>query len=102
MITSSLFRLPTINSERMFLATCLTAFVTIVGAFQGSLVGVFSAQLFYKDINTLEELSWTQTQIKSGFLFLIGEVFTDVTNPKILRLKNMLGYYNDSVVITKR
>lgn len=102
MITSSLFRLPTITSERVFLATCLMAFVTLAGAFQGSLIGVYSTPMFYKDIETLEELSETPTKIKSSYMFFIDDVFSDMTYPVIARLKRMISFYDDPVSITFR
>lgn len=102
MITSSLFRLPIITSERVFLAMCLMAFVTLVGAFQGSLIGVYSTPMFYKDVDTLEELSQTETQIKSEYMFFINDVFSDLSYPVIAKLKSMISFYNDNVSITHR
>lgn len=102
MITSSLFRLPTITSERVFLAMCLVAFVTLVGAFQGSLIGVYSTPMYYKEVETLEELSRTETKIKSEYMFFIDDVFSDVSYPVIAKLKSMISFYNDTVSITKR
>lgn len=102
MITSSLFRLPTITSERVFLAMCLMAFVTLVGAFQGSLIGVYSTPMYYTEVETLEDLSRTETKIKSEYMFFIDDVFSDVSYPVIAKLKSMISFYNDTVSITKR
>ncbi|GLV43562.1 Ionotropic receptor 100a [Carabus blaptoides fortunei] len=102
MISSSLFRLPTITSERVFLAFCLMAIVTLVGAFQGSLTGIYSSPMFYKDIDTLEKLSETKTKIKSSYKLFIDDVFSDMTYPVIARLKRMISFYDDPVSITIR
>lgn len=101
-LSSSLPQLPIKTSERLFLTACLLAFVTITGAFQGSLVSVFSATVTYKEINTLEDMSWSNKKIISAYPFLLEEIFYDETNPQMGRLKNMLQFWNGSEDVTKK
>ncbi|GLV40573.1 Ionotropic receptor 10a [Carabus blaptoides fortunei] len=70
---------------------------TIVGSLGdvGSLYNSYSKTLYFRDINTLEELDKSGIQIVTSSTSMI-EVFGNDTNPIMQRLKNKILLYNTS------
>lgn len=99
MLTSSLFNLPNTTSERVFLSFGLLSFLTLTGAFQGSLVNVLSNPLYDSEINTLEELSKSDYPIITEHFWVADDIFNDLQNPVILKLKQKIVVRKDEKTI---
>ncbi|GLV44094.1 Ionotropic receptor 100a [Carabus blaptoides fortunei] len=93
MIGVPIIRSPTMTSERIFMSACLMAFSTLVGTFQGSFVIMYSTKFFYPDVNTLEQLAQINMPIVTRFEGIKQDVFSDDSNPTVIKLKNMLMVY---------
>lgn len=90
-IASSFSRQPYLDSERFFLTFSLLGTIIFLGAFQGSLINIFSESRRYPDIDTLEKLSKTDYQIYTTFEDLKFDVFgNDTTNPITQKLQKMV------------
>lgn len=81
------------NTHRIFLAFCMSFTVIITSIFQGTLVKSFSAETFYADVNTLEQLD------RSGLLIATSlNVFDSDTElmkslqSKIIRVNTSAQY----------
>lgn len=114
MLTSSIPHVCSRTSERLFLAFCMAAFVTLAGTFQGSLVTVYSTLFYFPDINTLEQLADTRIPILTRYLDLSSilfprswvlkyyrfeafknDVFTNESSSGRSRLQDMVKIYSE-------
>lgn len=92
MIATSYTREPIIFSERVFLVFCMMAIVTFLGAFQGSLITIFSSPSRYPDIKTLDQLADKNYPIYTRFEGIKNDIFgDDSSNPTIRKLRNLVA-----------
>lgn len=98
MIVNSFPRLPSIASERIFLVFTMMAFVTFLGAFQGSLMTILSKPSFYPDVTSLEQLAATDYPILTRFEAIKNDMFgDDPTNPITVKLRKMVKLNTDKL-----
>lgn len=91
MIATSFTRSPVITSEKVFLVFCMMSIVTFLGAFQGSLMTIFSTPSYYPDVKSLDQLAEKNFPIYTRFEAIKNDVFgDDSTNPTVVKLRKMV------------
>lgn len=75
--------LPTIQNERIFVASVCTISLTFVSIFQSSLATVFIKPIFYKNIDSLEDLDKSGMKIYTNSEDLLVDAFSE-------------GYYSET------
>lgn len=91
-VASSFSRAAHLDSERIFLIFSMFGTIIFLGAFQGSLINIFSEPVRYPAIDTLEKLSKTDYKIYTHFEDLQYDVFgtENTTNPVTKKLRQMV------------
>lgn len=102
MIATSYTREPTILSERLFLVFCMMAIVTFLGAFQGSLITIFSTPSHYPNVKTLDMLADKNYPIYTRFEGIKNDMFgDDSNNPTIKKLRNLVAINKSNTTTDK-
>ncbi|CAK9822527.1 hypothetical protein ANTRET_LOCUS1048 [Anthophora retusa] len=84
--------------ERLLLMCSLFLSLILNGLLTSQLASTFSKRMYYKDIDTLEELEESGLAILTNSRDVIEDALTDSTSPVINRLHARLEYANDSEI----
>jgi hypothetical protein len=90
MLSAPLLRFPRVNSERLFLATVCLLSLTFTSIFQSNLATVFIKPLYYKDINTLEQLEESGQEIRVKYKGFLDDVFPENSTNIIQSLRRRM------------
>jgi hypothetical protein len=91
-LSLSLVRMPSSQSEKVLMISCLMFGMIIAAAFQAKLVTVLSKPDYYPDINTLEELDESGLAITTGSINLVQDTFSTEESPPAKHLRSKVIY----------
>lgn len=74
-LSAPLMKFPSINSERSFIASICLISLVFVSIFQSSLSTVFIKPIFYKDINTFEDLAEKGLPVLVKYAAMMDDMF---------------------------
>jgi hypothetical protein len=91
-LSLSLVHMPSSQSEKVLMISCLMFGMIIASAFQAKLVTVLSKPDYYPDINTLEELDASGLVISTGSINLVQDTFSTEESPPANHLRSKVTY----------
>lgn len=77
MLSSPLRRFPRVQSERIFIGTVCLLSLNIVSLFQSSLATVFIKPMYYRSIDSLEQLAETRQRILIKYPAMLADLFPE-------------------------
>jgi len=91
----NLNHLPTSYAERMFIGTLCLVSVIFGAIFESSLATVYIHPLYYKDINTMQELDDSGLKVVYKYSSMADDLFFSETSPLFASLNNKLTWNRD-------
>jgi hypothetical protein len=91
-LSLSMVRMPSSQSGKVLMISCLIFGMIIASAFQAKLVTVLSKPDYYSDINTLEELDASGLVISTGSINLVRDTFSTEESPPAKHLRSKVTY----------
>lgn len=93
---------PVVDSKRLLILTCLFFSIVITSVFQGNLVTSYTKTVFYKDLETLEDIDESGLLVSTCIADIFGHNITDVQKRlESKRVKTMMERSINRVAYTR-